>query len=129
MASPLTVAEIVWLAVLSAGLLVIIGLVYRKYWNSTHRQAPTTSAWSDAESGAAGDFAVSDRSSIVDVNDSDSVGVSVSDSDADVESLGSVSLDDDGPSVHATTATPNFRGAKRAANGKVFTDKVSGGNV
>jgi len=118
--------EIVWLAVLSVGLLVIVAVVYRKYWNRAHVQAPSATTWSDAESGGAGDFAsVSDHSSVVDVlNDSDSAGVA-----SDVESLGSVSLDDDGPTVHTNTTTPNFRGAKRVAMGPVFTDKTAAGNL
>lgn len=112
----LGIMEIVWLALLSVGLLVIVALVYRKYWNRTHVQAPSATTWSDAESGDAGDFS-SDRSSVVDVERS------VDGDTSDVESLGTISLDDDGPAVHTSPAQPNFRGATRAAMGTVFTDK------
>ena len=98
--------------VITAGLIAIVGVVYRKFSNRNRTQSPAPSTWSDAESGLE-----------LPNDDTDSQGsVEVPVDTSDVESLGSISLDDDGPEVHSAKPEPvNFRGAKRAT----FTDKAA----
>lgn len=85
--------EIVWLAVITIGLLVIVGVVYKKYWSGSRIQSPPPSSWSDdAEIGGDDDILIADGP--------DSVEVSCNSSD--VESLGSISLEDDALSQPAT---------------------------
>merc|ERR1712062_172163 len=80
-ASALSAMEIVWLALITLGLLVVVALVYKKYWSGSSVQSPPPNSWSDdAEMG--GDYGVQDADS-----QSDMVEVSIEHDSSDVESL------------------------------------------